>query len=454
MGLGRTGLAAARALHQSGAKVLVWDDDIEKRKHLKDVTIVDLTAADFSDIETLILSPGIPHNYPAPHSVISRAQAGGTEIISDIEVLVRTQRDAGYIGVTGTNGKSTTTALIRHIFKKNGLQVEAGGNFGVPALALNAIDQAGFYVLEMSSYQLELTHSAKFEVSVLLNISADHLDRHGGIEGYINAKKKIFSCQKFGSTAIIGIDDKICAQISQELDSAGNLNVIPISGQRRISGGVYASNGIIYDNLEGTEKAVFKLTDVPALRGSHNAQNVAAAYCVAQAIGLTTEAIAQTVSSYQGLPHRQEITAIIDDIPYINDSKATNPAATAQALACYKTIYWIVGGMGKEIEVELLESYFPSIRRAYLVGESAPYMASVLRERIDVALSLNLDAAVKAAHTQASEEHIPGAVVLLSPACASFDQFNNFEERGHEFCRLVSALPGERRSRLSGGEAA
>ena len=301
----------------------------------------------------------------------ARARDAGVDIISDVEVLVRAQRDAGYVGVTGTNGKSTTTALISHILEANGMRVQAGGNLGIPALELEAIKRPGFYILEMSSYQLELTQSAEFDVAVLGNISADHLDRHGGLDGYIAAKKMIFQSQRAGATAVIGVDDERCANILYDLKTAGHLKVIPISGQQEIAGGVYALDGVLYDDLEGLRKPILPLDDVSALPGVHNAQNAAAAYCAARAVGLAANEVASAISNFQGLAHRQEIAAIIDGVRYINDSKATNPDATARALACYKTIYWIAGGLAKVGGLEPIEPHRSNIRHAFLIGESA-----------------------------------------------------------------------------------
>ena len=454
MGLGRSGLAAANALQGSGADVWAWDDDEAKREIENNFTITDLADADWSRIETLILSPGIPHTYPEPHPAASRARDAGVDIISDVEVLVRAQRNAGYVGVTGTNGKSTTTALIGHILEANGMRVQIGGNLGMPALELEAIERPGFYILEMSSYQLELTQSAEFDVAVLGNISADHLDRHGGLDGYTAAKKMIFQSQRAGAIAVIGVDDERCANIFHDLKTAGHLKVIPISGQQDIAGGVYAHDGVLYDDLEGLRKPILPLFEISALPGVHNAQNAAAAYCAARAVGLATNEIAGAISNFQGLAHRQEIAAIIDGVCYINDSKATNLDATARALACYKTIYWIAGGLAKEGGLEPIEPHLSNIRHAFLIGESAERIASELGGHLKSSLSRDLASAVIAAHALASKDQCSEAVVLLSPACASFDQFANFEARGREFCRLVAALPGAKRLVLNTGEAA
>jgi len=453
MGLGRSGLATAHALQHSGTDVWAWDDDEEKREVKNDFTITDLEVADWSRIDTLILSPGIPHTYPKPHPVAARARDAGVDIISDVEVLIRAQRNASYVGITGTNGKSTTTALISHILEANGMRVQAGGNLGMPALELDAMEQPNFFILEMSSYQLELTHSAEFDVAVLGNISADHLDRHGGLHGYIAAKKRIFQNQRAGATAVIGVDDEHCVKIFHNLKTTKYSRVIPISGQQKIAGGVYVFDGILYDDLEGLHKPILPLYDLQALPGVHNAQNAAAAYCAARASGCTANAIANAMSNFQGLAHRQQITEIIDGVRYINDSKATNPVATARALACYKSIYWIAGGLAKEGGLEPIEPHLPNIRHAFLIGESAERIASEFGGYLKSSLSHDLASAVIAAHAQASKDQYPDAVVLLSPACASFDQFANFEARGREFCSLVATLPGTKQLGLNTDEA-
>lgn len=452
MGLGRSGKAAAKALKQSGAEVWAWDDDERKRESLTNFNIIDLANTDLKGIRALILSPGIPHTHPKPHPVAIRARDAGVDIISDIEILVRAQRNASYIAVTGTNGKSTTTALISHILEKNGVPIQVGGNIGVPALELNPVDQQGFYVLEISSYQLELTRSANFDISVLINISEDHLDRHGGLDGYIESKKMIFQGHRGGSSAVIGIDDNICAEMFQKLKEKGRRKVVPISGCRKCPNGVYVLNDLLYDDLEGKCQPIFPLSQIGALTGVHNAQNVAAAYSASRIAGLASQDIIEAVKTFESLPHRQEITAIINGIRYINDSKATNPEATARALACYDAIYWIGGGLENRNSLESIVPYLSRIRRAFLIGESARRMAVEFGDSLSPKLCKNLASAIISAHAEAVKERRRGAVVLLSPACASFDQFENFEERGKEFCRLVAALPGTHQNVLNKGE--
>jgi UDP-N-acetylmuramoylalanine--D-glutamate ligase len=453
MGLGLSGLVAAEALCAGGADVLAWDDNDERRAEAvrRGVPVAPLVEADWSSIDSLVLSPGIPHLHPAPNPVARSARDAGVEIIGDIELLIRAQPSARYVGVTGTNGKSTTTALIGHILKTVGARVAVGGNLGLPALSLEALGADGIYVLEMSSYQLELTPSARFDVAILLNLSPDHLDRHGGMAGYIAAKRRIFEQQPEGATAVIGVDDAESVGLYDGLMAAGRGAVIPISADRAVDGGVYACGPVLYDNTTGREHEVRSLAGIETLPGTHNAQNAAAAFAALQALGIESSAIAAALETYPGLPHRQQLAAVIDGVKYVNDSKATNPEAAAKALSSYDDILWIAGGRGKEGSLAPLYPYLPRVRRAYLIGEAAGTMALELKGRVATQACGNLENALDAASRDASGTE---AVVLLSPACASFDQFSSFEERGRVFCRLAAALPGGRRDVRYAGEAA
>ena len=441
MGLGKSGLSTARALMASGANVYAWDDSSDRRAEAEaaGIPVASLTNGLWNDIDSLVLSPGIPHTFPEPHPVAARARAQGTEIVGDIELLARAEPAARYIGITGTNGKSTTTALIGHILETAKRAVQIGGNLGTPALDLAALDQTGTYVLELSSYQLELMPTAAFDIAVLLNITPDHLDRHGGMDGYKAAKQRIFDhCH---GTAIIGIDDPDSAAVCVTLRDNPAVNVIAVSGSLQVDGGVYAEDGILYDDTSGEPVEIMDLRNVQTLPGAHNAQNAAAAYAATQAAGLSRADIVNGIRSYPGLPHRQELIATIGGARYVNDSKATNPEATAKALGSYPLIYWIAGGKPKEGGLEAIEPFLPRIRHAYLIGEAAAAFDAALSGKIDTRISGTLAQAVRDAHAAVSAEHPSDAVVLLSPACASFDQFPNFEERGREFARLVRDLP-------------
>jgi len=446
LGLGKSGFVAAQALARGGAEVMAWDDDVKKRDAAQEagVTIVDLHDADLAAMPSLVLSPGIPHGHPTPHPVVTRARDAGAEIIGDIELLARTQRDATYIGITGTNGKSTTTALIGHILALAGRDVAVGGNLGTPALSLAPLGAGAAYVLEMSSYQLELTFSLEFDIAVLLNITPDHLGRHGGMSGYIAAKKRIFSGQRAPQAAIVGIDDPICAGIERDLAQAAQQNVVPISAERPAAGGVYAAGGCLIDDTKGKATRILEMAGLARLPGIHNWQNAAAAYAAVHHGGVATETASAGLHSFPGLAHRQELIATIDGVRYINDSKATNADAAAKALACYENIYWIAGGLAKEGGIESLAPYHQRIRHAFLIGQAAPAFAETLGSQVPHSRCGELAAAIAAARELAVREGRQGAIVLLSPACASFDQFADFEARGDTFRRAVAALPGNR----------
>jgi len=446
MGLARSGLVAAQALQQGGAEVMAWDDAAAKRDAAAaaGVPIVDLGVADFAGITVLVLSPGIPHTYPKPNPVAARARAAGTRIIGDIELLARSRPEARYVGITGTNGKSTTTALIGHIVAQARWPVAIGGNLGTPALALASLGADGIYVLEMSSYQLELVESLTFDVAVLLNITPDHLDRHGGMDGYVAAKRRVFAGQKNPQAAILGIDDEPSRAMVDALARAGAQRVVPISVERRAPGGVYVENGWLIDDMAGGAKRVLELRRAARLPGAHNWQNAAAAYAATRALGVDAAAAIDGIVSFAGLAHRQELIATIDGVAYVNDSKATNADAAAKALACYDAIYWIAGGVPKEGGIASLASFFPRIRHAFLIGKATEEFAATFDGRVPMSRCGELGRALAAARETALAQRKPGAVVLLSPACASFDQFANFEERGDIFRRLVQALPGAR----------
>jgi UDP-N-acetylmuramoylalanine--D-glutamate ligase len=439
LGLARSGRAAALALLAGGAEVLAWDDNAKTRAAAAadGIPLVDLATIDWTRPTSLILSPGIPHSFPAPHPVAVRAKDAGCEIIGDIELLARARRDATYVGITGTNGKSTTTALIGHILAIAGKRVAVGGNLGVPVLTFEALGRDGVYVLEMSSYQLELAPSARFDVAVLLNVSPDHLDRHGGMDGYVAAKKNIFGRQTRDQIAVLGDDDATTRAVADGLQGP---TVRRISGDHAVARGVYADGTTLVDDLDGQRAAVLDLARVATLPGTHNAQNAAAAYAAARALGLDAPTIVTAIMSFPGLAHRQERVGEIEGVAFVNDSKATNADAAARALGCYPAIYWIAGGVPKAGGIAELTGYFARIRHAYLIGEAAAAFAETLGA-VPHTIVGDLESAVQAAFRDAKAAHEPGAVVLLSPACASFDQYPNFEARGDHFRRLVDALP-------------
>ena len=446
LGLGLSGIAAARALYQGGAEVWAWDDNEDARKRAGEyegINIVDLRTIDWSEATSLILSPGIPHTFPEPHPIVKMARDAGCEIICDVELLARTQRDAAFVGITGTNGKSTTTALIGHIFQVSGREAEIGGNLGMPSCALEPLGPDGTYILEMSSYQLELTFSITFDVAVLLNLSADHLERHGGMDGYIAAKRQIFNRQTKPRTAVIGIDDSLCRAIYDELYAVDDQFVIGVSTKERVHGGVYVIDGKMFDDTEGKETFVMDLRDVASLQGTHNWQNAAAAYAACKMTGIQPHAVMACINSYPGLVHRQEAVVIVDGVGFVNDSKATNGEAAARALACFDDVYWICGGRPKATGLKACEPHFDRVRKAYLVGEAALTFSQELDGKVPFEISGDVETATKQAFADAKAAGLPGAVVLLSPAAASFDQFPNFEARGDLFKDVAENFPGD-----------
>ncbi len=447
LGMARSGLAAARALSQGGAEVLCWDDSEKGRAaaeaegfHLADPT----RPGGLERLAAMIPAPGIPLTHPKPHPALAAAKAAGVPILGDVELLLRQQVAAKSVGITGTNGKSTTTALIGHMLATAGRRVEVGGNLGTAALALAPLGADGIYVLEMSSYQLDLIDRAAFDVAVFLNITPDHLDRHGSLDGYIAAKERIFRNGKPGAVAIVAVDDAHTARIADMLAAKGDRRLIRVSAEAPCPGGVYADGETaLIDDLDGMAERALAFADCPSLPGRHNRQNAVAAYAVGRVLGLSAEAAAAGLASFPGLAHRQERVAEIGGIAYINDSKATNIEAAAKALDSYADLYWIAGGRAKEGGFDALIPHLGQVRHAFLIGEAADAMQAALAPHIPVTVSRTMETAVRQASTLAGEERGAGAAILLSPACASFDQFQDFEARGEAFRAIVSTLAEE-----------
>lgn len=444
MGLGKTGLSTALALKKAGANIVAWDDNQSSRDYAESlgITCSNLEQISKETIDFIIWSPGIPHTYPEPHPVALRAREEGIQIISDIDILSVCVPEADYVGITGTNGKSTTTALIGHTLKEF-RPTQIGGNIGVPVLDLEPLDHTGTYVLEMSSYQTELSHDFSPVGVVFLNISPDHLYRHGGLQGYIDAKKNIFSNPRQDNRkpiAVICIDTEDCFDIAEELEDDDVWTVIPVSTQKILDKGVYVEDGILFEVREGEPLRVADLNDFKHLRGTHNHENIACSYAlIRQLYGIEPDKIITAMQSFSGLAHRQFLVRTINDISYVNDSKATNADATARALACFHHIYWILGGQPKEGGLTGLEDYMDRIEHAYVIGEAAPQFAEWL-DKNGVAYTHcgTLEVATQKAHQDAQKKE--RGVVLLSPACASWDQFKSFEHRGNLFAELVGKL--------------
>ncbi|WP_270375197.1 UDP-N-acetylmuramoyl-L-alanine--D-glutamate ligase [Marinicauda sp. Alg238-R41] len=450
-GLGRTGIATAKALAAGGAKVVAWDDNEAARQAAQKagLTLEDLNRRDWGDIAALVLSPGIPFHYPKPHRMVELAQAVGAPVIGDIELFageIANTEGVRVVGITGTNGKSTTTALIGHMLKTAGMDVRVGGNIGEAVLSLAPPRPGAIYVLELSSYQLDLVERLHCDVAVFLNLTPDHIDRHGTIENYLAAKRRIFATQADGDSAIIGVDDETTSRVFTQMRSANEDSVIPVSSRKVLSQGVYALGGTVYDALDGKPHAAADLRRALALPGRHNAQNAAAAYAAVRRLGLSQEDAAAGLENFAGLAHRQERVGQVGPVVFVNDSKATNADAAAQALGCYENIFWIAGGQAKEGGVKGLASYFDRLRKAYLIGQDADLIARQLKGKVETVACPSLHAATARAAKDAVESGLPDPVVLLSPACASFDQFRSYEHRGDTFRMAVTDLIAKARA--------
>ena len=354
-GLGRTGLTAARALIAGGAQVALWDDKALARDAAtaEGLPLVDLQSADWSAFAALLLSPGVPLTHPKPHWTVLKAREAGVEIVGDIELFARTVNAAPehkrpkVVAITGTNGKSTTTALIGHICNAAGKDARVGGNIGLGVLGLDDMHGGAIYVLEVSSYQLDLTSSLKPDVAILLNVSPDHLDRHGDMDGYVAAKRRVLLNQGKGDTAVIGVDDPWCQRICTEITAANRRTICPISAGRTIGRGVYALEGVLYDGSGERVSEVCDLLRARALPGRHNWQNAAAAYAAVRALGVTLADAADGLMTFPGLAHRMETVGQIDGVRFVNDSKATNADAARAAMSAYPRFFWIAGGVAK-----------------------------------------------------------------------------------------------------------
>lgn len=420
LGLARSGLATVRSLAASGARVVAWDAREEARDAVAGTAeLADPLTVDLSGFDGVVVSPGVPLNR---HPIADRARAAGVPVIGDIELFALARATLPrhrVVGITGTNGKSTTTALVHHILETAGIPAMMGGNIGLPILGQNPLPEGGVYVLELSSYQIDLTFSLDCDVAVLLNITPDHLDRYDGFKGYVASKARLFAMQSRGAARIIATDDPDTVAIASALT------------------GVTEVHGTGIDPVDQLRW--------PALQGPHNAQNVAVARAVAQTLGIADETVEIALQSYASLPHRMQRVAERCGVLYVNDSKATNPASTAPALAAYPPvdgaprIHWIVGGLAKSDKLDECVPYFGNVKAAYTIGEAGHVFAPLLQPHMPVDDSEMLITAVRRAARVAE----PGDVVLLSPACASFDQFRDFEARGDAFVAAVAAIEAQ-----------
>ncbi len=447
-GLGLTGLSTCEALVASGAEVYAWDEKAEARDKTQNTRY----AAEhpkqwpWNELRSLALSPGVPLTHPAPHPVVRKAHQAGVEIIGDIEFFARAVEAAPkkerprVVAITGSNGKSTTTALIGHVLKECGKDAVVGGNIGKPILSLPPIEYGRVYVLELSSFQLDLAKTLRADTAVLLNLSPDHIDRHGDMAGYAAAKKRIFMNQRMGDAAVIGVDDAWSQGLCVRLMAEGAQQVTPISAEGALGKGVFALNAKLFYSLGDKSGEAGDISHIAALRGQHNWQNAAAALAAAIAEGVAPNVAVKAMDRFAGLPHRMELVARKGVVSFINDSKATNADSAGRALNSFDDIYWIVGGKAKEGGIASLRPLMKNVRGVYLVGEAAREFEGQLAGAAPCFQCGDLPTAVSRAARDAAMSGLAAPVVLLSPACASYDQFRNFEERGDVFRKLANQI--------------
>jgi UDP-N-acetylmuramoylalanine--D-glutamate ligase len=446
-GLGASGLASASALLAGGADVVAFDDTQAsvEQAHAAGIPTEDLRHIDWSKIAALVLAPGVPLTHPAPHWTVGLARNAAVEVIGDIELFCRERRrvapHAPFIAITGTNGKSTTTALVAHLFKSANYDVQLGGNIGTAILSLEPPAPGRVHVIECSSFQIDLAPSLDPSIGILLNVTEDHLDRHGTIAEYAAIKERLVIGVQRDGTAIVGVDDNWCQAVADRIGRAGK-RIERISVRRPLSDGLYVEGDRVMRAAGGTARAVVHIGGVGSLRGAHNAQNAAAATAAGLALGLAPETIQKGLTSFPGLAHRMEQIGLQGNVLFVNDSKATNADAAARALASFTDIFWIAGGKAKSGGITSLSGYFPRIRKAYLIGEAAGPFAGTLQGKVPFVVAGTLERAVELAAHDAQAAGLAEPVVLLSPACASYDQFRNFELRGAAFRDAVKALPG------------
>jgi len=449
-GLGSSGLLAARALAAGDAEIIACDDDQKKITEAQALGLrtQDFRELDWSEVAALVLAPGIPLAHPKPHWTVNLARKAGVAVIGDIELfcLERAKSGSGcpLVAITGTNGKSTTTALTAHLIKSSGRDAQMGGNIGVPALALEPFKPGRVYVLEVSSYQIDLAPSLRPTVGILLNVSEDHLDRHGSMENYASLKARLPANVEAGGTAVIDVDDDYTRAAADRVAKAGK-QVVRVSVVSPLRDGYYAEGGRILCAVGGKAQPVAELAGIGSLRGVHNAQNAACAVVTCIALGIDLAAIQKGLGSFPGLAHRMQQVARKGNVLFVNDSKATNADSAAKALASFHDIFWIAGGKPKTGGINGLAGFFPRIRKGYLIGEAAKEFAQTLDGKVPYEINGTLSTAIDAAARDAEKSGLKEPVVLLSPACASFDQYPNFEVRGKAFIDAVLAMPGVER---------
>src|ERR1700743_3341117 len=444
-GLGGSGLASCHALKEGAAEVIAGDDSAERLAEAAKAGFItaDLRTVSWANFAALVLTPGVPLTHPAPHWSVVAAQQAGIEVIGDIELFCRERRrhapDAPFVAITGTNGKSTHPAASADLMRVAGYDTQMGGNIGTAILSLEPPRKGRVHVIEMSSYQIDLTPSLDPSVGILINISEDHIDRHGTLEHYAAVKERLVAGVQ--GTAIIGVDDIWCRNAADRIERAGR-RVVRISVRNPLASGIYVERETILRASGGAREEIAGIGGIGSLRGLHNAQNAACASACALALGVGKDVLQKGLRSFPGLAHRMEQVGRRGNVLFVNDSKGTNADAAAHALSSFADIFWIAGDKPKAGASPGLTEYFPRIRKAYLIGEAAQEFAGTLGDRVPHEISETLDVAVANAARDAEASGLHGAVVLLSPACASFDQYRNFEIRGAKFRELVMVLPG------------
>lgn len=436
LGCARSGLAAAQALREAGASVLAFDDSREAVAKAVDLGCAPGGMDDVPTLAVLMASPGVPLTHPAPHPVIAAAKAAGVPITGDVDLFAATLGARPIVGITGTNGKSTTTALIHHLLVAAGVDAALGGNIGRPVFELEPDERA--FVLELSSFQLDLCHELRCRVAVWLNLTPDHLDRHGDLAGYVAAKARIFKNQGPGDVAVVSIDDAPSQEIAYGLRAQGR-RVVTVSLEPGVPGEIEVADGRLIDTTGGAAIEVMDLRALTNLRGRHNWQNIAAAYAAVRSLGLTPERAIAGLASFKGLAHRMEEVARAGHVLWINDSKATNPDSATKSLATFANIFWIAGGKAKPGGFASLRPFMGAVREGYLIGAAAAEIAQDLGDLVPLRQCGTLEAAMREASAAARAWTDGEAAVLLAPACASYDQFPNFEVRGDTFRRLAAA---------------
>jgi UDP-N-acetylmuramoylalanine--D-glutamate ligase len=447
-GIGISGLSAIDYLINNNYQILAIDDNVNsleklQKKYqdhpnlLQNIEICgDKTKINWNNIEFLLVSPGIPLKYPKPHDIVLLAKENSCKITGDIELFYLLNKKSKFIGITGTNGKSTVTSLTGHIFKESQVDALIGGNIGIACFELEKSDR---YIFEMSSYQLDLNDKTHFHIAVIMNITPDHLDRHKDMDGYIKAKKRIFLNQTQNDFALLNIDDANCYKIYQDLkeDSNFKANLVAISLKKDQKDSISLINNRLINNIS---QETIDLDDFEHLKGSHNKQNIAVSYAIAHLSGISNDKITSSIKSFEGLKHRLEFVKKINNISFVNDSKATNIEAALCAIEAYDNIFWIAGGESKNDDFSILKKDLHKIKKVFLIGKDQEKIARFLNQNnVENYLCNDLDNAFKKSVEFANKED-GKIIILLSPACASFDQWKNFEERGNHFCQLVNNI--------------